>query len=72
MFDQIGSYIDQFLSPYLFGYRKGHFTEQCLVIMIEMWKKALDNGNSVGAILTDLSIAFDCLNHNLLLAKLGI
>ncbi len=70
MFEQIYSYIDKFLSPYLFGYRKGHSTEQCLMIMIETWKKALDNKNAAGAILTDLSKAFDCLSHDLLIAKL--
>ena len=35
-------YIEKFLSPYLFGYRKGHSTQQYLMVMIEMWKKALD------------------------------
>ena len=39
MYDQIYSYVDKFLSPYLFGYRKNHSTEQCLTIMIEVWKK---------------------------------
>ena len=71
MFEQIYAYIDQFLSPYLFGYRKGRSTEQCLAIMIEVWKKALDTFNKTGAVLTDLSKAFDCLNHNLLIAKLN-
>ena len=70
MFNQISSYIDKYLSPYLFGYRKGHNTEQCLVIMIEAWKKALDEKCSAGGILTDLSKAFDCLSHELLIAKL--
>ena len=54
----------------MFGYRKNHSTEQCLTIMIEVWKKALDYKNSAGAVLTDLSKAFDCLNHDLLIAKL--
>ena len=36
MYDQIYSYVDKFLSPYLFGYRKNHSTEQCLTIMIEV------------------------------------
>ena len=70
MFDQIYSYIDKYLSPYLFGYRKGHSTEQCLMIMIETWRKALDQNNVAGGILTDLSKAFDCLSHDLLIAKL--
>ena len=71
MFEQTYSYIDQFLSPYLFGYRKGRSTEQCLAIMVEVWKKALDSFNKAGAVLTDLSKAFDCLNHKLLIAKLN-
>ena len=33
-------------------------------------KKALDKGKIVGALLTDCSTAFDCLNHELLIGKL--
>ena len=69
MYNQILSYIDKYLSPYLFGYRKGFSTEQCLTVMLETWKKALDQKSKAGAVLTDLSKAFDCLNHDLLLAK---
>ena len=39
--------------------------------MIEKWKKAVDNGNVFGAILTDLSRASDCLPHDLIFAKLN-
>ena len=37
--------------------------------MLEKWKKALDNHNVAGALLAGLSKAFDCLNHELLIAK---
>ena len=71
MYNQILNYIDKFLYPYLFGFRKGHSTEQCLIIMLEAWKKAIDEKKCAGGILTDLSKAFDCLNHDLLIAKLN-
>ena len=70
IYDQILVYINNFLSPYLFGYRKGFSTEQCLIVMLEIWRKALDDKSSAGGILTGISKAFDCLNHYLLIAKL--
>ena len=70
MFDQISGYIDKFLSPYLCGFRKGYSTQHSLIVMLEKWRKALDNGKHAAALLTDLSKAFDCLNHSLLIAKL--
>ena len=71
MYKEIFEFIENSLSPYLFGFRKGHSTEQCLVVMLETWKIALDEKGYAGAILTDLSKAFDCLNHDLLIAKLN-
>ena len=38
MYSQILAYIDKFLSPYLFGYRQGYSTEQCLTVMLEKWR----------------------------------
>ena len=70
MHTEIIDFIENSLSPFLFGFRKGHSTEQCLVAMLEAWKLAIGDKGYAGAILTDLSKAFDCLKHDLLIAKL--
>ena len=51
-------------------FRRGYSCESLLTKCIDDWKVALDDKNSVGAIFMDLSKAFDCLPHSLLLAKL--
>ena len=68
---QMVTYMEKFLSPYLCGYRKGFNAQYALLAMIEKWKKCLDGeGGFAGAILMDLSKAFDTINHELLIAKL--
>ena len=70
MYDNINKIMNDKLSPYLCGFRKGYNTQYYLMIMLEKWKKAIDNKKVAGALLTDLSKAFDCLHHDLLIAKL--
>ena len=60
-----------FFSKYQCGFRKGFSTQRCQVSMLEKWKFATDNKKSFRALLTDLSKSFDCLSHDLLIAKLN-
>ena len=71
VFNQIEKYFESIFSNVLTGFRKNHGTQNALVKMIELWKKALDENKNIGAIFMDLSKAFDTLNHNLLIAKLN-
>ena len=65
---ELSSYIDEFLSPYLCGYRKSFNTQYALLSLIEKWNKTLDNKGYTGVRLMDLSKALDSLE--LLIAKL--
>ena len=71
LYEQIDSHTKDILSKYQGGFRKKFSSQHSLLAMFEKWKKVLDNGGSCGALLVDLSKAFDCIVHNLLLAKLS-
>ena len=43
--------------------------QHTILFMLKKWKSAANKEKSFGALLTDLSKAFDCLSHELLLAK---
>ena len=68
---QLNSFMENRLSKYLCGFRKGHSTEHALLRLLNQWQKCLSGSGKVGAVLMDLSKAFDCLPHDLLIAKLN-
>ena len=61
--------VASFLSPLLCVFREGCGTQHALIRLIETGKKTLDKGGLAGTLLIDLSKAFDCLNHELFIAK---
>ena len=67
---QIMAYMNNKLSPLLCGFRKGYNTQHPLIRLIEKFRSALDNGEDIALLLMDLSKAYDCLDHNLIIAKL--
>ena len=61
--------MEQYFSKHLCGFRKGLSTQYCRLLMIEKIRKALDNKIEYGLLLTDLSKAFDCVKHDLIIAN---
>ena len=71
LYAQMVDFADTFLVPYLCGFRKGFNTQHALLRLIDICKNSLDKKGVVGALLMDLSKAFDCIDHELLIAKLN-
>ena len=68
-YDQMYKHFDQTFSKFQCDFRKGFSTQNCLLYMTEKWKESLDQGSCYGALLIDLSKAFDCIMHDLLIAN---
>ena len=55
---QLSNHFDNNLSKFQSGFRKGYSPQHCLLLLIDKWKKAVDNREVFGAVLTDLSKGF--------------
>jgi hypothetical protein len=67
---QITFYVNDILSPYLCGFRKGYSAHHALLRLFDKLNKSLDRKMKIGLFLMDLSKAFDCIPHELLIAKI--
>ena len=69
--DQMYKYFCDIFNDFLCAFRNGYSCQSLLLRVIDDWKKSLDKKEIVGAIFMDLSKAFDCLSHSLLISKLN-
>ena len=68
MQNQIYPYLNIIFCKYQCGLQNVLNAQHCLIAMIEKWRQSLDSGGQAAGVLTDLSKAFDCINHELLIA----
>ena len=58
-YNQMYLYFDKIFSKFQCGFQKGFNAQHCLSTMIEKWRRSVDGSGQAGALLTDLSKAWD-------------
>ena len=72
LYNQLYDYFDKnIFSKYQCGFCKGFSTQHTLLVMLEKMKITRDRKGFCAAIPTDLSKAFHCICHDLLIVKLN-
>ena len=70
IYNHLGECMVLFLNKLLSGFRKAHSAQHVLSNLLQNWQKELpDNSGFIGEILIDFSKAYDCLPHDLIIAK---
>ena len=70
--NQLTAHFNYIFQSYLSAFRTSYGCQTTLLRIVEDLKEALDKNMFVGAILMDLSKAFDCLPHDLIIEKLKV
>ena len=70
--DKLLSYINDILSDFVSAYRNKCSSNHMIFRLIEEWKEKLDKEYFARAVLMNLSKAFDCIPHDLLIATLNV
>ena len=68
--NNLSDFTEKILSRFVSAYRQAYSSNHVLLRLIEERKVLLDNKNFVGTVLIDLLKAFDCIAHDLFIAKL--
>ena len=64
--------MNNILHPAHHGFRAGLSTTTALAQLFEIWSQAFDEGQTSAVLFLDLSLAFDVVDHSILLNKLKV
>ena len=62
--------MNEHISNLVSAYKKNYSSQHVLIRLLEEWRKWLDNNYVVVGVFMDLTKAFDCVQHDLLIAKI--
>ena len=68
---QLVRFMEEYFSPLISAYRANYSSQHVIIRLLEEWRKKSDDNFVEGAVLTDMSNAFDCIPHDLLITKLA-
>ena len=69
--NQLVSYFDKYFSRFISAYRNSYSTQQVLIHLLEEWREKIDKTFIVSAVLMVQFKGFDCVPHDLIIAKLA-
>ena len=64
--EQLNTFLAKILHVKMSAFRAGYCCQDVLLDFTEKWRQTVDRKFQAGAVLVDLSKAFDCLPHSLL------
>ena len=68
--EQFKPFVETFLSDFVAASGERYSCYHVLMQLIENWKRAPDENFQIDTVLVDLSKAFDCISHDVPMAKL--